>query len=112
MSLFVANTDSLGERIQRAFPEVKVVKTLNTVTSALRVNPRSLAEGRHDLFISGNDAAAKNEVIGNLKEWFGKEKHDHLGDITSERGTEMLIPLGARVMMALGHMHFNFKVVR
>ncbi|MBP1992085.1 NADPH-dependent F420 reductase [Paenibacillus eucommiae] len=112
LRLFVVNTDSLGEQIQRAFPDVKVVKTLNTVASALMVNPRSLADGQHDLFISGNDAAARNEVIGYLKEWFGWESIIDLGDITSARSTEMLFALLVRVHMSLGHSNFNFKVVR
>ncbi|NOU97297.1 NADP oxidoreductase [Paenibacillus sp. LMG 31456] len=112
LTLFVANTDSLGEQIQRGFPDVKVVKTLNTVSSALMVNPRSLAEGQHDLFISGNDAYARNEVIGYLKDWFGWEHIIDLGDISSARGTEMLLALLSRIHMNVGHSRFNFKVVR
>jgi predicted dinucleotide-binding enzyme len=111
LSLSVANTDSLGEQIQRAFPDVKVVKTMNTVTSALMVNPRSLADGQHDLFISGNDADAKSEVSGYLKEWFGWESIVDLGDISSARGTEMLLALSSRVYTAMGHSNFNFKIV-
>ena len=42
-SLFVSNTDSLGEQIQRTFPNVKVVKTLNTVTAAIMVNPQMVS---------------------------------------------------------------------
>ena len=38
-TLFVKDTDSLGEQIQRAFPDAKVVKTLNTMTAALMVEP-------------------------------------------------------------------------
>ncbi|MEC0229999.1 NADPH-dependent F420 reductase [Paenibacillus alba] len=112
LSLSVANIDSLGEQIQRAFPDVKVVKTLNTVTSALMVNPYSLADGEHDLFISGNDEDAKNEVIGFLKEWFGWKNVINLGDISSARGTEMLLALSSRVYGAVGHPNFNFKIVR
>src|SRR5262249_30145732 len=33
--LFVAVTDSLGEQLQRAFPDVKVVKSLNTVAAQI-----------------------------------------------------------------------------
>ena len=32
-TLSVKDTDSLGEQIQRAFPEAKVVKSLNTLTA-------------------------------------------------------------------------------
>ncbi|MGH2397512.1 MAG: NADPH-dependent F420 reductase, partial [bacterium] len=61
-SLLVSNTDSLGEQIQRAFPEVKVVKTLNTVSARVMINPKQVAEGNHDIFVSGNDAGAKTQV--------------------------------------------------
>jgi predicted dinucleotide-binding enzyme len=111
LTLFVANTDSLGEQIQRAFPNAKVVKTLNTVASAIMVDPHGLADGKHDLFVSGNDSDAKKNVIGYLKEWFGWESIFDVGDITSARGTEMILPLGARIMMTLGHQRYNFKIV-
>ncbi|GGD64183.1 NADPH-dependent F420 reductase [Paenibacillus nasutitermitis] len=111
LRLSVANSDSLGEQIQRAFPDTKVMKTLNTVTSALMVNPLSLADGQHDLFISGNDADAKKEVIGYLKEWLGWQSIIDLGDISSARGTEHLLLLSSRVYGAFGHPDFNFRIV-
>src|SRR5215211_3023148 len=52
--LTVCNTDSLGEQIQRAFPETKVVKTLNTVNTNVMVEPTKLPE-MTDVFVSGND---------------------------------------------------------
>ncbi len=58
-SLNPVNTDSLGEQIQRAFPEARVVKTLNTMTASVMVDPASVAGGDHSVFVSGNDAAAK-----------------------------------------------------
>lgn len=64
-SLAVCNTYSLGEEIQRAFPETKVVKTLNTVNCKVMVNP-ALVSGAHDMFICGNDPEAKAVVIGIL----------------------------------------------
>lgn len=112
LSLSVVNTDSLGEQIQRAFPETKVVKTLNTVTSTIMVDPLSLADGQHDLFISGNDEDAKNQVIGYLKEWFGWKSIIDLGAISSARGTEMLLALSSRIYGAVGHPNFSFKIVR
>src|SRR6266478_6925727 len=60
-SLTVCNTDSLGEQIQREFPDTRVVKALNTVNCAIMVQP-SLVPGDHHLIICGNDAAAKREV--------------------------------------------------
>ena len=110
-SLAVCNTDSLGEQIQRAFPDVKVVKALNTVNCNLMVNP-SLVKGDHDLFICGNDAQAKAKVVDILKNSFGWKSVIDLGDITSARATEMLLPIWVRLMGLYQTPNFNFKVVR
>ncbi|MEU8004163.1 NAD(P)-binding domain-containing protein [Catellatospora sp. NPDC049111] len=110
-TLFVKDTDSLGEQIQRAFPELKVVKTLNTVNADLMVDPRQLADGDHTVFVSGDDADAKKTVTG-LLESFGHRDVIDLGDITSARGTEMLLPIWLRLFGALGNPMFNLKVVR
>jgi hypothetical protein len=111
-SLTVCNSDSLGEQIQRAFPKVKVVKTLNTVTASLMVNPRQLADGEHHIFVSGNDAEAKAQVVNLLKAWFGWKQIIDLGDITTARGTEMYLPIWLRLWGALGTGLFNVKVVK
>lgn len=111
-TLSVANTDSLGEQIQRAFPAAKVVKTLNTLTAGLMVDPRQVGGGNHALFVSGNDAAAKAQVTQWLAEWFGWEQVIDLGDITTARGTEMYLPLWLRLMGALGTPMFNIQVVK
>jgi predicted dinucleotide-binding enzyme len=110
-SLFVKDTDSLGEQIQAAFPQLKVVKALNTLTAALMVNPRTLAGGDHSVFVSGNDADAKKTVIG-LLESFGHTDVIDLGDISTARGTEMVLPLWLHLMGALNTPMFNLKVVR
>lgn len=111
-SLLVSNTDSLGEQIQRAFPDAKVVKALNTMSCEVMVDPAKVP-GEHDVFISGNDAAAKVEVI-DLLQGFGwsAERVVDLGDISSARGTEMYLPLWLRLWGALQTGHFNIKVVR
>jgi len=111
-SLFVSNTDSLAEQIQARFPSAKVVKTLNTLTSALMVNPSALADGDHHIFVSGNDADAKEVVIEYLKTWFGWKNIINLGDITTARGTEMLLPVWVRLWGVLGTGMFNFKIVQ
>lgn len=112
-TLSVSNTDSLGEQIQRAFPDSRVVKTLNTMGCALMVEPHALADGDHQLFVSGNDAQAKETVLGILLQ-FGWKKQNvlDLGDITTARGTEQLLPMWIRLWGALGTPHFNFKIVR
>lgn len=112
-SLTVSNTDSLGEQIQRAFPGVRVVKALNTMSVDIMINPGSVA-GDHDVFVSGNDAEAKEAVAALLVEGFGWKKENviDLGDITTARGTEALLLLWIRLWGALGNPHFNFRVVR
>ncbi|MEW2331603.1 NAD(P)-binding domain-containing protein [Micromonospora chersina] len=110
-TLFVKDTDSLGEQIQAAFPQLRVVKTLNTLTAALMVNPKALADADHSIFVSGNDAEAKKTVTG-LLESFGHTDVIDLGDISTARGTEMLLPVWLRLMGALDTPVFNFKIVR
>jgi len=110
-TLFVKDTDSLGEQIQAAFPELKVVKALNTLTASLMVNPGQLAGGQHSVFVAGNDTDAKKTVTV-LLESFGHTDVLDVGDITSARGTEMYLPLWLRLMGALNTGVFNIKVVR
>jgi 8-hydroxy-5-deazaflavin:NADPH oxidoreductase len=112
-SLTMCNIDSLGEQVQREFPDVRVVKALNTVNCDIMVEP-SRVPGDHDLFICGNDAAAKRDVAGRLSEWFGWKSTNivDLGDITNSRGTEMFLALWVRLWGALGTPHFNIHVIR
>ncbi|MFC0006899.1 NADPH-dependent F420 reductase [Micromonospora siamensis] len=110
-TLSVLNDDSLGERIQRAFPRTRVVKALNTLTADLMTHPRQLADGGHTVFVSGDDADAKKEVTELLTS-FGHTDVIDLGDITTARGTEMLLPLWLRLYGRLGTGIFNIKVVR
>ena len=112
-TLSVCNTDSLGEQIQNAFPDAKVVKTLNTVNASLMTNPK-LVPGDHVLFICGNDAAAREQVTTWLNEWFGWEKKNVLdmGDITNARATEMLLPIWIRLYGKFQSPMFNFQIAR
>jgi predicted dinucleotide-binding enzyme len=110
-TLFVKDDDSLGEQIQAAFPELRVVKALNTLTAALMVQPDQLAGGQHTVFVSGNDPDAKKTVTA-LLDSFGHTDVIDLGDISTARGAEMLLPLWLRLMAALGTPMFNIKVVR
>ena len=111
-TLSVCNTDSLGEQLQRAFPRLRVVKTLNTTTALVMVNPAAVAGGDHSMFVCGNDADAKAKVKRWLGEWFGWRDVIDLGDITTARGTEMLLPIWLRLWGALGTPMFNFKIAR
>ena len=106
----VCNTDSLAEQIQRAFPTAKVVKALNTVTAALMVEP-SLIPGVHTMFVSGNDAKAKAEVIDLLKTGFGWKEVIDLGDITAARAQEMYLALWVRLFGKFKTPNLNIHVV-
>jgi predicted dinucleotide-binding enzyme len=109
----VCNTDSLGEQIQRAFPETKVVKTLNTVNHLVMVEPQRVP-GDHVIYVAGNDAGGRAQVTGWLHEWFGWNPRSivNLGDITAARGLEMILPLWIRLMSTFGTPIFNFTIAR
>ena len=111
-TLFVSNSDSLAEQIQRELPDAKVVKTLNTVNASVMVDPSRVAGGDHTVFVSGNDAGAKGQVTEILKTWFGWKHVQDLGDVTTARGTESYLHLWLRMYMALGTADFNIKIVR
>jgi predicted dinucleotide-binding enzyme len=108
-TLSVCNDDSLGEQIQRAFPDTRVVKALNTVSAAVMVDP---VEGSN-LFVCGDDAAAKEQVVELLASfgWPADAVVD-LGGIDAARGAEMYLPLWLRLMGGLGTPSFNIAVVR
>jgi predicted dinucleotide-binding enzyme len=108
----LSNTNSLGEEIQKTFPGLKVVKTLNTMWSGLMVNPGMLNGGDHNVFISGNDNEAKGKVEEILISfgWTDKNIID-LGDIKAARGTEMYLLLWLSISGAKNRGVFNIKIV-
>jgi predicted dinucleotide-binding enzyme len=110
-TLFVKDTDSLAEQIQRAYPGARVVKSLNTVNAAVMVTPTDVAGGDHTIFVAGDDGGAKETVRGLLGELGWHDVVD-VGDLTGARGLEMLLPLWLRLMLTFGTPAFNFKVVR
>jgi len=109
-TLTVCNTDSLGEQIQRMFPDTKVVKTLNTVNANVMVDPSKLIE-KTDVFVSGNDIEAKATVVMILRDWFGWREIIDLGNITTSRSVEMYVPLWHNLRTAVSSQRFNIKVV-
>jgi predicted dinucleotide-binding enzyme len=110
-SLYVSNTDSLGEQIQRAHPDAFVVKALNTMNAYLMADPKQLAGGDFTTFVSGDDAAAKARVVS-LLESMGHTDVIDLGDLSTARGPEMMLPVWIRLWNTLGTPMFNFKIVR
>lgn len=112
-TLSVCNTDSLAEQIQRAFPALKVVKSLNTVNASVMVTPAAVP-GDHTIFVSGNDAAAKAAVQRYLGEWFGWQRSNilDLGDITTARGTEMFLALWIRLYASTKNPMVTIRVLQ
>ena len=110
-SLTVFGKDSLAEQIQRAFPMTKVVKTLNTVTARVMTHPLEVANGDHHVFISGNDADAKNQVTELLRS-FGWINVFDLGDISTARGAEAYVLLWVRLYGALNTSMINVKIMK
>jgi 8-hydroxy-5-deazaflavin:NADPH oxidoreductase len=111
LTLTVCNTDSLGEQIQRAFPEARVVKTLNTMNANMMVEPGKLGE-RTDVFVSGNDIEAKARVVTILRDWFGWKSVIDLGDITTARGVEMFLSLWVSLRGVVHSEWMNIRLVK
>jgi predicted dinucleotide-binding enzyme len=106
-----SQANCLAERIQSAFPLLKVVKCFNTISAHVMIDPKALKGGDHTLFVSGNDAAAKAEVR-RLAESFGWGDVLDLGDISTARGPEMYMAMWIRLWGATGTPMINVKVVR
>lgn len=106
----LCNTNSLGEEIQRRFPELRVVKTLNTMWNGIMLHPTRLS-GSHINYLCGNDPSAKDQVRALLHEfgWRDDQLLD-LGDISSARATEATLPIWLRVYGAKQTGAFNFGV--
>lgn len=108
----LSNTNSLGEEIQKTFPDVRVVKTLNTMWCGLMVNPQLINGGDHNVFICGDDPEAKEVVKGILIMFGWSEKNIlDLGGLSAARGTEMYLPLWLSVYGATKSGAFNLKIV-
>jgi predicted dinucleotide-binding enzyme len=103
--------DSLAERIQREFPAARVVKTLNTMSCDVMVDP-TIVPGEHDVFMAGEDASAK-EVVRDLLRGFGWPDSSirDVGGVAAARGLEMYLIFWIGLRVSLGHNSFNIRVV-
>jgi 8-hydroxy-5-deazaflavin:NADPH oxidoreductase len=109
-SLFVSNTDSLAEQLQRELPQARLVKMFNTMANQVMINPRGL-DGDSTIFVAGNDIAARQTAASVAADLGWTDIFD-LGDLTAARGLEMYLPLWVRIFGQLGRPEFNIKVVR
>ncbi len=107
----LSNFNSLGEEIQKTFPNAKVVKTLNTMWCGIMVNP-ALIKGDHINYICGNDDASKAIVKSLLKEFGWKDETIlDLGELSAARGTEGFLPIWLRIYGAKKMGAFNLNIV-
>ncbi|HEY8073855.1 MAG TPA: NAD(P)-binding domain-containing protein [Labilithrix sp.] len=87
---FTGPNDSLMERLQKKFPNAKLVKCFNSVGSAFMVNP-DFGGQKPTMFICGNDSGAK-ETARSILDAFGWETED-LGKVEAARPIESLCVL-------------------
>jgi len=106
--LSVKGEDSLGEQLQRAIPDAQVVKCFNTTNASLMFRP-DLAGGPPDMFIAGNDAAAKAEV-GRILDQFGWLVVD-CGPILSARWLEAMTMAWVHAARVKGHWRIAWKLL-
>lgn len=102
---------SVAIDIQNAFPNLKVVKSLNTITAPLMVNPKMIHNGDHTIFLSGNDAGAKAQVADLLKS-FGWTDIMDLGDIQSAHGPEMMMGMWFVLYTSMKNGMMGIKIQR
>jgi 8-hydroxy-5-deazaflavin:NADPH oxidoreductase len=104
--LFVGFSDSLGERVQRALPEARVVKAFNTVGNPHMYKPK-FAGGPPDMFYCGNDAEAK-KTVKTILTAFGWNALDY-GGIEGSRILEPLCLAWVMGCQALGTWDVAYK---
>ncbi|MFE1786806.1 NADPH-dependent F420 reductase [Streptomyces sp. NPDC059525] len=108
------DSDSLGEQIQRALPRTKVVKSFVTQEQTTVVDPTSVADGDHTMFVAGEDPDAKQQATDLLKSYGWSDVLD-LGPLVAARGMEMYAHMHSAIGFGLGQRfggHFGIKVVR
>lgn len=110
-AVLASQQECLAEKIQAGFPNLKVVKSLNTIAATVMVDPKALKGGDHTIFVAGDDAPAKAQVSELLKS-FGWTDILDLGPLSNSRGLEMYLALWVRLYGALQNGFINIKVVR
>ncbi|MBV9287770.1 MAG: NAD(P)-binding domain-containing protein [Hyphomicrobiales bacterium] len=90
LSFFTSLTDSLMERLQKAYPGAHFVKAFNSVGNGQMINPQ-FAGGRPTMFICGNDEGAKN-TVASICDQFGWDAED-MGPVEAARAIEPLCML-------------------
>ncbi|MFI5038673.1 MAG: NADPH-dependent F420 reductase [Solirubrobacterales bacterium] len=107
--LSICGEDSLGERVQRALPDAKVVKAFNTIGNPYFVDP-SFSEGRPTMLIAGNDDDAKR-TVGDIVADFGWPDAIDIGGIEGSRELEAICILWVKIGGRRGAWDHGFKLL-
>jgi predicted dinucleotide-binding enzyme len=107
--LSITGEDSLGERVQRALPDAKVVKAFNTIGSPYFIDPR-FSEGRATMLIAGDDEGAK-ATVGDVLADFGWSDVVDLGGIESSRELEAICIAWVKIGGARGAWDHGFSLL-
>ncbi|WP_369037885.1 NADPH-dependent F420 reductase [Streptomyces adonidis] len=112
LAVVTLNGGSIAEQLQSAFPEARIVKSLNTMAGQVMVDPGRIP-GHHTVFLSGDDPTAKAEVADLLKSfgWSDAQILD-IGDVTSARATEAALLLFVRLYTTFQSPEFNLSVAK
>jgi predicted dinucleotide-binding enzyme len=106
---FTDLNESLMERLQKEFSQVRFVKAFNSVGNAGMINP-SFTHGKPTMFVCGNDDVAKKMVI-TIVEQFGWEPED-MGKMEAARAIEPLCMLWCIPGFLRNDWMHAFKLVR
>ena len=107
--LAISGEDSLGEHIQRALPEAKVVKAFNTIGNTYFVDP-SFADGAPTMLIAGDDQAAKR-TVGDVLADFGWPEPVDIGGIEGARELEAICIAWVKIGGVRGAWDHGFKLL-
>jgi predicted dinucleotide-binding enzyme len=107
--LAVCGEDSLGERVQRALPDAKVVKAFNIIGNPYFVDP-SFREGRPTMLIAGDDDAAKR-IVGDVLADFGWPEPVDIGGIDGARELEAICIAWVKIGGARNAWDHGFKLL-
>jgi 8-hydroxy-5-deazaflavin:NADPH oxidoreductase len=107
--LAISGEDSLGERVQRALPEAKVVKAFNIIGNPYFVDP-GFREGQPTMLIAGDDEDAKRTVADILED-FGWPEPVDIGGIDGARELEAICIAWVKIGGARGAWDHGFKLL-
>jgi hypothetical protein len=107
--LSICGEDSLGERVQRALPDARVVKAFNTIGNPYFVDP-SFTDGQPTMLIAGNDDDAKR-TVGDVVADFGWPDALDIGGIEGSRELEAICIVWVKIGGRRGAWDHGFKLL-